>query len=150
VTEHHLRTRWDYGTRAAKTNRCGRSNDAPVPFFPVFSTYSVLLLRFLRLHLLRTPPAGTLPLIGPSTPDAAGHCPEPRSLIGSGHLTGPATTTAQTNNSTTTTTTHCRSSRAHLLRPVLHYRSGPVLPGRNLFTTRSWSTARGHQPRPVP
>jgi hypothetical protein len=41
VTEHHLRTRWDCGTRAALPGRGGRSNDAPVPFFPMFSTQPV-------------------------------------------------------------------------------------------------------------
>ncbi len=51
VTEHHLRTRWNCGTRAAKSNRCGRSNDGSRPFLPILSTYWILQLHFLVLHL---------------------------------------------------------------------------------------------------
>src|SRR3982750_4805799 len=60
----------------------GGSDYVPFPFSPVFPSCCVLRSR--------SSPAGTLPLIGPSTRNTAGHCPEPLALIGPGHLAGTA------------------------------------------------------------
>src|SRR5947199_158549 len=70
--------------------------------------------------------------------DAAGHCPEPRSLIGSGHLTGPATALALTTTGTADLHGRTNSARYCTTAP-----QEPVLPDRTFFTTRPWVTAPG-------